>query len=714
MSPIRYEKDASNIVTLTFDAPGAQVNTMSAAWCEALDDIVKRLDADKATIAGVILASAKKTFFAGAELNDIIQLQEKDGPSFFAAIERIKKNFRTLERLGKPVVACINGAALGGGWEVALCAQHRICVDDASIQLGLPEVTLGLLAGGGGVTKMVRLLGLEKAFPFLVEGKLFGPREAAKLGLVHALATSPADMMDQARTWVLEHPTAMQPWDEESYRMPGGLPSTPRLAQMLAITPAILVEKTRGLYPAPEATLAAAVEGAQVDVDTALRIETRYLTKLACGQNAKNMITAFFFNMTAIRSGASRPKGEPKWLPAKVGILGAGMMGSGIAWANASRRIPCVLNDVSIEKAEAGKAYTSKLLARRMKDGRVTDREAEATLALIEPAADLGKLAGCDLIIEAVFEQRALKADVTKRAEPLLGANGVFASNTSTLPITSLAAASKKPANFIGLHFFSPVDKMRLVEIIKGKETSPATLAKAYDYVVAIGKTPIVVNDARGFFTSRVFGTFVREGAVMLKEGVPPALIENAGKYAGMPVGPLAVIDETSMSLSLHVIEQTKADLAAEGKPYVGEPGDDVFERMVMEFKRPGRAGGGGFYDYPADGKKALWPGLTKAFGRGTIDVDFEELKDRLLYRQAIETARCLEEGVLTTFHDANIGSIFGIGFPAWTGGALQFINHVGPRKFVQRAEALAKKYGVRFAVPAIVRDKAGNGELFR
>ncbi|MSQ21658.1 MAG: 3-hydroxyacyl-CoA dehydrogenase [Betaproteobacteria bacterium] len=714
MSPIRFEKDASHIVTLTFDAPGAQVNTMSAAWCEALDEIVWRLDADKATIAGVILASAKKTFFAGAELNDIIQLKAEDGPAFFAGIERIKKSFRILERLGRPVVACLNGAALGGGWELALCAQHRICLDEASIQLGLPEVTLGLLPGGGGVTKMVRLLGLEKAFPFLVEGRLFGPREAAKLGLVHALASSPADMMDQARAWIVAHPTAKQPWDEESYRMPGGLPSTPRLAQALAMAPAMLVEKTRGLYPAPEAILAAVVEGAQVDVNTALRIETRYITKLACGQNAKNMITAFFFNMTAIRSDASRPKGEPRWLPGKVGILGAGMMGSGIAWANASRRIPCVLNDVSIDKAAAGKSYSSKLLARRMEDGRATEREAAATLALIEPTADIGKLAGCDLIIEAVFEQRALKAEVTKRAEPLLGANGIFASNTSTLPISGLAQASKKPANFIGLHFFSPVDKMRLVEIIKGEETSAATLAKAYDYVVALGKTPIVVNDSRGFFTSRVFGTFVREGAVMLKEGIAPAMIENAGKYAGMPVGPLAVIDETSMLLSLHVMEQTKADFAAAGQPYVAQPGDEVFERMVQEFKRPGRAGGGGFYDYPAEGRKSLWPGLAKAFGRGPADVDFEELKDRLLYRQAIETARCLEEDVLTTFHDANIGSILGIGFPAWTGGALQFINHVGARKFVQRAEALAKKHGPRFDPPAIVRDKAVNGELFR
>jgi 3-hydroxyacyl-CoA dehydrogenase/enoyl-CoA hydratase/3-hydroxybutyryl-CoA epimerase len=714
MSPIRYEKDADQIVTLTFDSPGSPVNTMSNAWQAAFQETIKRLEAEKGSIPGVILASAKSTFFAGAELRELVQLQEKDAPAFFHEIEKMKRGLRVLDTLGKPVVACINGAALGGGWEVALASHHRICLDEPSIQLGLPEVTLGLLPGATGVTKMVRLLGLEKAFPYLVEGKLFGPREAAKLGLVHALASSRDDMIAQARRWIAENPAPTQPWDGEGYRIPGGTPSTPRLAQVLAIAPAVLIEKTRGLYPAPEAIMACAVEGAQVDFDTALRIESRYLAKLAVGQVAKNMIQAFFFNMTAIRSGASRPKDVPRWKVGKVGILGAGMMGSGIAWANASRRIPCVLKDVSQDKADTGKSHSQKLVARRVKDGRMTDREAEALLALIEPTDDSAGLAGCDLIIEAVFENRELKAKVTKESEPMLAANGVFASNTSTLPITGLARASDHPDRFIGLHFFSPVDKMRLVEIIKGEKTSAETLAKAYDYVLAIAKVPIVVNDSRGFFTSRVFGTFVREGAAMLTEGVPAAVIENAGKLAGMPVGPLAVIDETSMSLALHVAEQTKADLTAEGKAYVAAPGEEVFERMVREFKRPGRAGGAGFYEYPKDGKKFLWPELARFFARGAASYDFETLQDRLLYRQAIETARCLEEGVLETVPDANIGSIFGIGFPAWTGGALQFINHVGPAKFVARAEALAKQYGPRFAPPRIVRDKATKGEPFR
>jgi len=713
MSPIRYEKDAENIVTLTLDAPGAPVNTMTAEWHAALAEAAARLDEDKANVAGVIIASAKKTFFAGAELKDIMKMTPADGPAFFREVEAAKRQFRIIERLGRPVVACINGAALGGGWELTLIANHRIALDDPSIQLGLPEATIGLLPGAGGVTKMVRLLGLEKAFPYLVEGRKFDPREAAALGLVHELATSREEMDALARAWIRANPETKQPWDEPNYRMPGGAVTSPKIAQMIAVAPAMLVEKTRGLYPAPEAILSAMVEGAQVDFDTAMRVESRYIAELAVGQVAKNMINTFFFNLTAIRSGASRPKDIPRWKPAKIGVLGAGMMGSGIAWANASRGLDTVLRDVTQEKADQGKAYSAKLLERRMKSGRTTDVEARVILDRIEATGDAGRLAGCDLIIEAVFEQRDLKAAVTKEAEPMLAAGGVFASNTSTLPITGLSQAFGDPRRFVGIHFFSPVDKMQLVEIIRGKATSDETLARAYDYVHAIGKIPIVVNDSRGFFTSRVFGTFVKEGAAMLAEGIPAAMIENAGRFAGMPVGPLAVIDETSMSLSVHVMEQTRADLAAEGKVWQAEPGEAVFERMVHEFKRPGRAGGGGFYEYPAGGRKHLWPELGRIFGKGDVKADFEELKDRLLYRQAIETVRCYEEGVLTTVHDANVGSIFGIGFPGWTGGALQFVNHVGVSRFVARARQLAKKHGPRFAPPKLLVQMAAKGEMF-
>ena len=561
--PVRYEEGDDRIVTLTLDAPGAPVNTMTEEWKKAFHAAVERLQKEKDTIAGVILCSAKKTFFAGAELKDVLRLTEKDAPRFFAEIEDIKRDFRALDRLGKPVVAALEGAALGGGWELALAAHCRICLHDERIELGLPEATLGLLPGATGVTKTVRLLGLQAALPMLMEGKTMRPQEAAKLGLLQGLAANREDLFRMAREWIAKNPAPRQPWDEENYRIPGGTPASPQIAQMLTIAPAMLIEKTRGLYPAPEAIMAAAVEGASVDFDTALRIESRYLAKLAVGQVAKNLIS-LFFNRTAIRSGASRPKDVPKWKAQKVGILGAGMMGGGIAWANASRGVPCILKDVSLEQAQKGRAYSEKLAEKRNRP---------QVPGFIKPTANVQDLQGCDLIIEAVFEKRELKAQVTKEAEPMLAPGGIFASNTSTLPITGLAQASTKPENFIGLHFFSPVDKMQLVEIIKGKKTSPETLARAYDYVLQIGKIPIVVNDSRGFYTSRTFGTFVAEGCSMLAEGIPAAVIENAGRLVGMPVGPLAVIDETSMSLSVHVMEQTRADLEAEGKKYTPHPG---------------------------------------------------------------------------------------------------------------------------------------------
>ena len=699
--PVRYEKGDDRVVTLTFDAPGAPVNTMTEAWKKAFGAAVERLQKERDSIAGVILCSAKKTFFAGAELKEVLKFTEADGPRFFEEIEEVKRHFRALDKLGKPVVAVLEGAALGGGWELALAAHCRICLNDERIELGLPEATLGLLPGASGITKTVRLLGLQAALPMLMEGKTMRPQEAAKLGFLQGLAASREDLYRMAREWIAKNPAPKQPWDEENYRIPGGTPASPAISQMLTIAPAMLIEKTRGLYPAPEAIMAAAVEGASVDFDTALRIESRYLAKVAISQVAKNLIT-LFFSRTAIRGGASRPKDVPKWKATKVGILGAGMMGGGIAWANASRGVPCVLKDTTLEQAQNGKGYGEALAAKRNRP---------QVPALITPTASAADLQGCDLIIEAVFEKRDVKAQATKEAEPMLAPGGFFASNTSTLPITGLAQAFSTPENFIGLHFFSPVDKMQLVEIIKGKKTSPETLARAYDYVLQIGKIPIVVNDSRGFYTSRTFGTFVAEGCAMLTEGIPAAVIENAGRLAGMPVGPLAVIDETSMSLSVAVMEQTKADLEAEGKKYTPQPGQEVIQRMVKEFKRPGRAGGGGFYEYPREGRKFLWPELAKIFGKKNAKWDFEELKQRLLYRQAIETARCLEEGVLEHVHDGNIGSVFGIGFPAWAGGALQYVNHVGTKKFVQRADQLAKKVGPRFAPPKLLRDLAAKGK---
>ena len=708
LKTLRYAL-TDGIASITFDEENSPVNTLCLQWQDDLQTVTDQVVKDKDAIRGIVLASAKKTFFAGADLKGVMRMTGADAPKVFAEIERIKKNFRTLETLGKPVVSCLNGAALGGGWEVALVGHHRIAVSDPKIQFGLPEVTIGLMPGGGGITKMTRLLGLMGAQPYVLESKLFNPIEAQQMGLVHELVDSADELMPAARAWIESvqgnADASMHPWDRKDYKMPGGTPSNPKIASGLVVAPAMLKTKTRGLYPAPHATLAAIVEGAQVDFDTAMRIESRYLAGLMTSPVAKNMINTFFFNLNAIKSGQSRPDPSTgsgrtgKFKPQKVGILGAGMMGAGIAYAQASRGIATVLKDVSLEKAEQGKAYSRKITQPRVEKGRLNPHDQTALLSRITPTANAADLKGCDLIIEAVFENRELKAQVTKEAEGMLAEGGFFASNTSTLPISGLAQASAKPEKFVGIHFFSPVDKMKLVEIIRGKATDDETVARAFDYVLALGKLPIVVNDSRGFYTSRTFGTYVMEGAAMLGEGIPAAVIENAAVQAGLPVGPLAVLDETALSLSVHVLDQTRADFQAEGKRYEATPGELLVERMVKELKRNGRAAGGGFYDYPPGEKKHLWPELKALFEEPGITWNVQDIQDRLLYRQSVETARCLAEGVLTTVHDANIGSIFGIGFPGWTGGAMQFIYGQGIAAFEQRCAELAAKYGNGFSL---------------
>ena len=704
MKTIKYQL-ADGIATVTFDEPDSAVNTMCLQWQQDLSALVAQVLRDKDAIKGIILASAKSTFFAGADLKGAMRLKAIDASAVFTEIELVKKNFRTLETLGKPVVSCLNGTALGGGWEVALIGHHRIAIDDRKIQFGLPEVTLGLLPGASGVTKMTRHLGLMGAQPYLVEGKTFSPAEAKGLGLVHELVTpsdnAAAEMRAKALAWIAANPTAQHPWEAKGYKVPGGLPSSPAVAPMLAVAPAMIKKQTRGLYPAPEAIMACMVEGLQVDLDTALRIESRYLAKLMTGANARAMINTFFFNLNAIKSAQSRPGKSPRFKPSKVGVLGAGMMGAGIAFTQASKGIVTVLKDVSQEKAEAGKAYSAKVTQARVDKGRMSADDQQRLLARIQATGQAADLAGCELIIEAVFENRELKAKVTQEAEPMLAAGGFFASNTSTLPISGLATASRAPEKFIGIHFFSPVDKMKLVEIIRGKQTDDETVARAFDYVQAIGKMPIIVNDSRGFFTSRVFGTFVMEGVAMLGEGIPAAAIENAGIQCGMPVGPLAVLDEVALNLSLHVMEQTRADFEAEGKTYVPGPGEQLVADMVRIHQRPGRATGGGFYEYPKEkgAKKFLWPQLKTLYEKVDAPWDITDMKDRLLYRQSVETARCLSEGVLTSVHEANIGSIFGIGFPAWTGGVMQFIYGMGIDAFVKRADRLAQRFGAGFAL---------------
>ena len=636
-----------------------------------------------------------------------------DAQAIFNEAENLKALFRKLETFGKPVVAAINGSALGGGYEIALACHHRIALNNKRIRIGLPEVTLGLLPGAGGVLRLVRLLGLQAAFPYLSEGKRIPPKRALADGLIDELADSPDELMAKSVKWINENPDAAAPWDKSGYKLPGGKPTHPRVAQMLAIVPSILNQKTRGNYPAPQAILNAAVEGALTDFDTASRVESRYFTQLLNGQVAENMIEAFWFQLNAINAGGSRPDGFERSRVQKVGVLGAGMMGAGIAYVSALVGIDVVLKDLSKEGAEAGKDYSRKLLDKQVARKRMSPEERDAVLNRIITTASPDDLQGCDLIVEAVFENRQVKAAVISEAEAVIPETATFASNTSTLPITGLAEYSVRPKQFVGLHFFSPVDKMKLVEIIVGKETAPETLAKAFDYVKQIKKTPIVVNDSRGFYTSRVFATYVLEGAVMLAEGQHPRRIESAGLNAGMPVGPLALIDEVSLSLIHSIRTQTRRDFEAEGKTYEAHPAEAVINKMVTDLDRIGKKAGKGFYDYPQDDAKHLWKGLNEHFPTSKEQLPLSVMQERMMFIQAIETARCFEEGVVTKVADANLGSVFGWGFAPFQGGTLQFINAYGLPDFVKRCDELEAQFGKRFAAPQLLRNMAEKGERF-
>jgi len=720
-SAIRWEKDADNIVTLTLDDPNQSANTMNALYRQSMGEVIARLYAEKADIAGVIITSAKKTFFAGGDLRLLIQTMPEHADAMKAELVELNAQLRKLETLGKPVVAAMNGTALGGGLEIALATHHRIAIGGTKAEFGLPEVSLGLLPGGGGLTRVTRMLGIQNALMnVLMQGQRMKAEKAQSTGLIDALATDTDDMLAKARAWIKANPSAQQPWDKSGYKMPGGTPSTPSLAMNLPAFPANLRKQTKNAnYPAPRAIMASVVEGAQVDFDNALKIEHRYFVHLACGKQSKNQIKAFFFDLQKINGGGSRPSKElyPAWKATKLGILGAGMMGQGIAYVAATVGIQVVLLDQTVEAAEKGKAYTKGLLDKSVSKGRMTADKAAATLALIQTTDSHADLKGCDMVIEAVFEERSVKAKATELAEANALPDVLMCSNTSTLPITGLAKASKKPENYIGLHFFSPVDKMPLVEIIRGEQTSDAALAKAFDFVLQIRKTPIVVNDSRGFFTSRVFGTFTFEGIAMVGEGYHPLTIEQAAAQAGMPIGPLAVTDEVTLDLGRKVRLQTIKDLAEEGKTMPSHPAFAVVDQMLDVFGRNGKKAGKGFYDYPEGGKKVIWQGLvdhyTKADKVAISEAEFEELKERLLYRQSIESARCYEEGVLTSVADANIGSIFGIGMAPWTGGVLQYINYIGLPEFVKRADELAAKHGDRFTPPQLLRDMAAAGKTF-
>jgi 3-hydroxyacyl-CoA dehydrogenase/enoyl-CoA hydratase/3-hydroxybutyryl-CoA epimerase len=707
---LTIECDAAGILTLCFADPSRPMNVLADAVIAELRAAVESAAAD-ARVKGVLIRSAKTSFIVGADLKELVTAYERGitAAQGYAMSQALSQIFRRLETLGKPVAVAINGTALGGGLELCLACHHRVLSSDPKAGLGLPEVKVGLLPGAGGTQRLPRLLGIGNALPLLAEGGTVKPDRALSLGLVHALA--PADeTVQRAREWLLTGPEPIQPWDRKGFALPGGGVASREVIQTFMMASALVAKSTQHNYPAPIAILSAVYEGCNVPIDTGLKIESRYFGKLIADPTARNMMRTLFINKGAADKLAHRPTEFPRSAVAKLGVLGAGMMGAGIAYVAALAGIEVVLLDSALPLAEKGKDYTAKLLKKEIERGRSTEEQAAAVLARIKPTAGYGDLAGCDLVIEAVFEERQVKAEVTGRCEAVIAPGTVLASNTSTLPITGLATNSSRPEQFIGMHFFSPVERMPLVEIIVGERTSRAAVARAMDLVGQLKKTPIVVNDGRGFYTTRVFGTYTAEGMKLLQDGASPALIENAATAAGMPVGPLAVSDEVTLELQYRAAMQAQADL---GSRFVPPVNFEVLQKFVLGLKRIGRRTGGGFYDYPAGGKKHLWPGLAEVFPPLAEQPQVEEVKRRLLHIQALESARCFEEGIVTRAADGDLGSILGVGFPAWTGGTLSYIDTMGIERFVAECAAMAKRYGPRFKPSKWLKARAASGVSF-
>ena len=707
---INYAVDKDGIATLEWDLSGRSQNVLNEQTMAAFAAAAQKALVDPA-VKGLLVASAKADFIAGGDLEML--LKATDAKAMSDNLKQWHILFRTLETSGKPVAAALNGTTLGGGLELALACHYRVASDNPKARFGFPEVTLGLLPGAGGTQRAPRLMGIQAALLFLTEGKRIKAQDAQKQGLIHAVVPAGTER-DAARAWLLEAAAkggkTLQPWDQKGFRIPGGGVMTPGGMQTFMAGNAMLREKTQGNYPAPKHILSCVFEGLQTDIDTGLAIETRYFVNLVRSPEAKNLIRSLFFFLQEANKLARRPKDVPVQKFTKIGMLGAGMMGAGIAHAAAMAGLEVVLLDSTPENAERGKAYSARLLEKRVAKSQFAQDGAAAILARIRPTTDYADLAGCELVVEAVFEDRALKADVTKQTEAVIAADAIFASNTSTLPITGLAEASARPANFIGLHFFSPAEKMPLVEIIMGKQTSPATLARAMDFVKAIGKTPIVVNDARGFYTSRVFSTYLVEGMALLAEGVAPALIENAGRIAGMPVGPLALADEVSLDLIDKITRQTRKDL---GAAYTEKPSDAVVGLLVGTLNRLGKKSGHGFYDYPADARKQLWAGLAEHFSVRADQPSLDAVIERLILIQSLETVRCLDEGVLTSPADADVGAILGWGYPPFRGGPIGQIHTMGTANFVAACDRLAEQCGERFRPTESLRKKAAEGSQF-
>lgn len=722
LTNFRFETDADGIATLTWDMPGRSMNVITPQVMEELDKLVDNVASDEA-IKGCVIVSGKDSFSGGADLTMLqglrdlyVRLAKEKGEqvamqSFFDESRKLSQLYRKLETCGKPFAAAVHGVCLGGAFELALSCQLRVVSDDASTRVGLPEIKVGLFPGAGGTQRVARLMQTGDALQMMFKGEQIKALPARNMGLVHAVV--PRDqIVAAAKEWLKANPQAKQPWDDPKFKLPSNKVHSPAGMQIWPPANAIYRRETNDNYPAARAILCAVYEGLQLPIDLGLKVESRYFAKILRTKEAASMIRSLFVSMQELNKGARRPADVPASKLKKVGVVGAGFMGAGIAYVTANAGLEVVLIDRDIEAAEKGKAYSHKLVSDQIMKGRARTADRDALLARIKASADYADLKGCDLIVEAVFEDPKVKAEVIAKVEAVVGPKTIFGSNTSTLPITGLASQSERPKNFIGIHFFSPVEKMLLVEIIMAKKTGKKALAMALDFVRAIRKTPIVVNDTRGFYANRCVGNYIREGHLMLMEGVPPAMIEAAGKQAGMPVGPLSLNDEVAVDLAWKVLKATKAQL---GEAAVDPAQEKLLSEMVEKHGRLGRKNRKGFYDYPEAGPKRLWPGLAE-LTKNRLEpelIDMDELKHRLLVTQALEAARTYEEGVVTDPREADVGSIIGFGFAPYSGGTLSYIENMGAAAFVKLCESLARKHGERFRPNRLLKRMAKTGETF-
>jgi len=714
----KWNMDADGIATILWDVPGRSLNVLTGSAIADLAQVAEILVADPA-IKGLVITSGKTNGFCAGAALDEMEASASPGKSVSAGepvaaryngVTRFHRALRRLETCGKPVVAAINGLALGGGLEVTLACHYRVVADNPKIQLGLPEAKVGLLPGGGGTQRLPRLIGAMAALQLILKGDTADPQKALALGMVHEVA--PADeLVARAKAWIKTSPGSTQPWDRADFRIPGGGPYSTGGSQVFALANAMLRKETYGNYPAQRYIMSCVYEGLMLPIDAALRIEARYFVKLLGEPESRNMIRSLFLSMQELGKGARRPNEEPMTDVKTLGVLGAGVMGAGIAYVAALAGIEVVLLDTTIDRANAGRSHAAGVIGKQIARGHAAPEKKLQMLSRIHPTADFAALATTDLVIEAVFEDRGVKADATKKAEAVVGAGAIFGSNTSTLPISGLAGASARPENFIGIHFFLPVDRMGLVEIILGEKTSRRALATAVDFVAKIRKTPIVVNDSRGFYTSRCFGTYTREGMAMLAEGIHPAMIENVGRMAGMPMGPLEVMDSVGVDTALRIARETRKEVGAQGN----DASEELLSWLVEKSNRSGRKTGKGFYDYDAKGRRVgLWPDLVESrSSEWRTDASVDEMKARFLAIQALEAARCFEENVITDPRDADVGAILGWGFAPFTGGPISLIDTLGAAAFVARCESFARKYGDRFRPNRILREMAAANQTF-